>query len=79
MLIQADEAGKTRHTIRYRLHPYCPDDERSADAVKNFIQSSNFDMDLPLGEDDIELDEEQLCFPTNIGQGTRSVMKRVRI
>jgi len=75
--IKADEAGKTHHTVRYRLHPYYPNDERSADAVKNFIQSSNFDMQLPLDDEDIDLNEEQLCFPTNIGQGTRSVMKRI--
>uniref|UniRef100_A0A7E4W3C0 Adiponectin receptor protein n=1 Tax=Panagrellus redivivus TaxID=6233 RepID=A0A7E4W3C0_PANRE len=70
-----DEDGdREKHLVRYRLHPYRTDDERSAVAVNDFIQASNFDMHLPL--DDAELDEDQMCFG-GASKGPVSVMKRI--
>jgi adiponectin receptor len=74
-----DDGQQKRHVVRYRLHPYRLDDEKTNDAVNLFIQASNFDIELPLDDDDIDLDDEGFCFP-GVGpatKGTRSVMKRV--
>lgn len=61
------------------MHPYRLDDDQTADAVNTFIQASNFDIELPLDDDDIDLEDAGFCFP-GVGtatKGTRSVMKRV--
>jgi hypothetical protein len=74
-----DDGQQKRHVVRYRLHPYRLDDEKTNDAVNLFIQASNFDIEFPLDDEDIEFDDEGFCFP-GAGpstKGTRGVMKRV--
>uniref|UniRef100_A0AC35GJJ2 Uncharacterized protein n=1 Tax=Panagrolaimus sp. PS1159 TaxID=55785 RepID=A0AC35GJJ2_9BILA len=73
-----EDGQQKRHVVRYRLHPYRLDDEKTSDAVNSFIQASNFDIEFPLDDEDINLEEDGMCFP-GVGtatKGTRTVMKR---
>uniref|UniRef100_A0A915ECG7 Adiponectin receptor n=1 Tax=Ditylenchus dipsaci TaxID=166011 RepID=A0A915ECG7_9BILA len=60
------EGPKKRHVVRYRLHPYKPSPKADA-AVNSFIEQTNFEFpfDLDDNADDLEidLDEEEICFP----------------
>jgi adiponectin receptor len=74
-----EDGQQKRHVVRYRLHPYRLDDEKTSDAVNSFIQASNFDIEFPIDDEDINLEEDGMCFP-GVGtatKGTRTVMKRI--
>ncbi|KAI1701837.1 hemolysin-III related domain-containing protein [Ditylenchus destructor] len=78
------EGARKRHVVRYRLHPYKPSAKTNA-AVNSFIESTNFDMQFNLDENDAEfemdMDEEEIVCYSGMedqveGKKSRLVLKR---